>query len=94
MSITKQNIHKHELIGLTATVTSAHNGNHVEMKGRIVNETKNTFTLDVAGSEKMLPKRGTVLAIELKNGTMNVDCGRLTYRPEDRIKKASSRRMN
>jgi ribonuclease P protein subunit POP4 len=63
------------------------------MKGRIVDETKNTFTMEVAGKEKMLPKKGTVLAIELKDSSVNVDCGKLTYRPEDRIKKLSSRRM-
>ncbi len=93
MSITKNNIHKHELIGMTATVKSAHDKSHIEMKGRIVDETKNTFTLEVAGTEKMLPKKGMVLAIELKDSSVNVDCGKLAYRPEDRIKKLSSRRM-
>ena len=93
MSITKRNIHKHELIGMTATVKSAHDKSQLEMKGRIVDETKNTFTLEVAGTEKMLPKRGTVLAIELNDSSVRVDCGKLTYRPEDRIKKLSLRRM-
>jgi ribonuclease P protein subunit POP4 len=93
MSITKHNIHKHELIGMTATVKSAHDRSHVDMKGKIVDETKNTFTLEVAGKEKMLPKKGTVLTIELKKGPVNLDCGKLTFRPEDRIKKLSSRRM-
>jgi ribonuclease P protein subunit POP4 len=93
MSITKNNIHKHELIGMTAIVKSASDKGHVDMKGRIVDETKNTLTLEIAGSEKMLPKKGTVLTVELKGGPVNVDCGRLTYRPEDRIKKLSSRRM-
>lgn len=93
MSITKHNIHKHELIGMTATVKSAHDKSHFEMKGRIVDETKNTFTLEVAGTEKMLPKKGMVLAIELNDSSVSVDCGKLTYRPEDRIKKLSSRRM-
>jgi ribonuclease P protein subunit POP4 len=93
MSITKHNIHKHELIGMTATVKSAHNKNQIHMKGRIVDETKNTLTLEVTGTEKMLPKKGTVLAIDLKDSSVNVDCGQLTYRPEDRIKKLSLRRM-
>ena len=93
MSITKHNIFKHELIGKTATVKSAHDKRYVDMKGRIVDETKNTITLDVTGTEKMVPKKGTVLTIELKKGSVDVDCGKLTYRPEDRIKKVSSRRM-
>ena len=93
MSITKHNIHKHELVGMTATVKSANDKSHVHMKGRIVDETKNTFTLEVGGTEKMLPKKGTVLTIDLKDSSVNVDYGKLTYRPEDRIKKASSRRM-
>ena len=93
MSITKRNIHKHELIGMTATVKSARDRSHIKMRGTIVDETKNTLTLEVAGTEKMLPKKGTVLTIDIKEGSVNVDCGKLMYRPEDRIKKLSSRRM-
>jgi len=93
MSITKRNFHKHELMGLIATVTSAYDKSHVDMKGKIVDETKNTLTMEVSGKEKMLPKRGTVLKIDLAGGPVKVECGKLTFRPEDRIKKLSARRM-
>lgn len=94
MSITKHNIHKHELIGMTAKVIASTDQNHIDLTGRIVNETKNTLTMDVYGKEKMLPKKGTVLTVELGDGSVNVDCEKLMFRPEDRIKRLSLRRMN
>ncbi len=47
MSITKNNIHKHELIGLSAKVISSSDSSLKGISGKIVNETKKTLRIEV-----------------------------------------------
>ena len=91
MSITRHSIHKHELIGLSVQIIGARDPGHMDMTGRIIDETKNTIVMESAGEERRVPKRGTVLKIELGDGSAKVDLSNLTFRPEDRIKKANRR---
>lgn len=91
MSITKQNIHKHELLGLSASIIASADKGCIGLKGRIVDETKNTFKMEASGGEKILPKKGTVLTLEIGTDEVNIDASALRYRPEDRIKKARKR---
>ena len=57
MSITKNNIHKHELIGLSAKVISSSDSSLKGISGKIVNETKKTLRIEVDGKEKVLLKK-------------------------------------
>jgi ribonuclease P protein subunit POP4 len=88
MSITKNNIHKHELIGLSAKVISSSDLSLKDVSGIIVDETKKTIRFEVDGEEKVLPKKGTVLLLNIKNQKIKLNVSQLTFRPEDRIKKA------
>lgn len=88
MSITKQNIHKHELLGLSARIVSTTDKECIGLTGRIVDETKNTFKIETTGKEKVLQKKGTIIAVKIGNDEINIDVSKLRYRPEDRIKKA------
>jgi ribonuclease P protein subunit POP4 len=88
MSITKQNIHRHELIGLDAQVIDTPDKGCIGLKGRIVDETKNTFKLEAAGKEKILQKKGTVLVLKIGDQEVNIDASKLKFKPEDRVKKA------
>jgi ribonuclease P protein subunit POP4 len=87
MNLTKDNIYKHEFVGLTARVIAATDQNWIGRSGPIVDETKNTFKLEIDGKEKMLPKYQTVLAIKINEKVYKVDATQLRFRPEDRIKK-------
>lgn len=91
MSITKNNIHKHELIGLSAKVISSSDSSLKGISGKIVNETKKTLRIEVDGKEKVLLKKGTVLLLNIKNQEIKLNVSHLTFRPEDRIKKAKSK---
>lgn len=88
MSLTKHNIHKHELLGLHARIISSTDKGCIGLKGRIIDETKNTFKMECSGQEKILPKKGTVLALKIGDDEVNIDASKLKYRPEDRIKKS------
>jgi len=91
MRITKQNIHKHELIGQNATIIATKDPGCIGLKGKIVDETKNTIKIKVSGKEKTLQKDGTVLTLKIEDHDVNLDLSALRLRPEDRIKKAKSK---
>ena len=88
MSMTEDNIHKHELIGLCAQITASSDKGIIGTRGKIVDETKNTFSLETKGTERTYPKNGTILAVKIQNKEIEIDFSHLRFRPEDRIKKA------
>jgi ribonuclease P protein subunit POP4 len=71
---------KKELIGETIEIIGSKNKTLIGVKGKIVEETKNTITLD---NEKKILKSHIVLKI----GDEVVDGKTIKKRPEDRIKK-------
>lgn len=91
MSITRQNIHKHELIGQNAKIITTKDPGCIGLKGKIVDETKKTIKIEVSGKEKTLQKNGTVLTLRIENQDVKLDLSALRLRPEDRIKKAKSK---
>jgi ribonuclease P protein subunit POP4 len=88
MTITKANIHKHELIGLSAQIIASEDKNFIGISGKIIDETKNTFILDTKKVEKTIQKQGTKLALKIGDEHVKIDASKLRFRPEDRIKKA------
>lgn len=91
MTVSKQNIHKHELMGLTTRIVDMTDKRWIETTGRIVDETKNTFKIEISSEEKIIQKKGTVLAVKIGGKEVKIDASMLRYRPEDRIKKARKR---
>jgi ribonuclease P protein subunit POP4 len=87
--ITPQNIIRHELVGLQVKVTHSSHQELIGMEGRVVNETKNTITLeDGAGNEKTIPKGSATFHFKLPNGSIVEINGKIIVsRPENRIKK-------
>jgi ribonuclease P protein subunit POP4 len=85
--ITPQNILRHELVGLDVKVSSAKNRSLRGLKGKIVNETRNTLTLTDRGRRLMIPKDVATFRFKLEDGTVvDVDGARLVARPENRLK--------
>lgn len=74
-----------EFIGLDVEVLSApcYSG----LSGVVVDETKNTFTIDSAGTERMVPKPGNEFRFAHEGRTFDIRGSEITHRPEDRIKK-------
>jgi ribonuclease P protein subunit POP4 len=94
MSITKDNLHMHELIGLDVRIISATDGGLVGLSGRIVDETKNTFRIEISDKVKTLQKNGCILKANVGNKEFKIEGSKLRFRPEDRIKKAKNRAVS
>jgi ribonuclease P protein subunit POP4 len=74
-----------ELIGQTITFIESTNPSHVGVQGTVIDETKNTLVLEVAGEAKTFMKSNIKFKI-LSSGQM-VDGKSIQRRPEDRLKK-------
>lgn len=86
-AITKQNILVHELIGLKIKIIKATDKNKNKIEGTIVNETKNTLTIETNKKEKTIPKKETIIEIELPNKEkIKIKGMQLIAKPEERTK--------
>lgn len=81
------NLRKHELIGLQVEVVHATDPSQSHVRGRVVDETRNTLVLEVRGREKRIPKHGSRFRFDVEGG-VEVDGEDIRFRPEDRVKKA------
>ncbi len=83
---------QNELIGLDTEVVKSPNSNLIGITGRVVNETRNTFTIFQENKEKTIIKENAIFNFSLPNGTIvEIDGKILIGRPEDRIKKRPRR---
>jgi len=88
----QNNLHKHELVGLRLRVVRASDGGMIGMEGTVVDETRGTVVIE-GDARRTLPKRGTTFEFTLEDGSVQViDGDTITFRPEDRIKRAGDRR--
>ena len=84
--ITPKNLVHHELIGLRVRVVEP--APFAGLSGMVVDETRNTLTLEVRGQDKKIPKDQVVFSFTLPSGERVRVAGKLLVaRPEDRIKK-------
>ena len=85
--ITPQNVIRHELISLDASIASAKNPGMRRIRGRVVNETRNMITLTDGTRKWHIPKETATFRFRLKDGRLvDVDGYRLVGRPENRLK--------
>ena len=86
--ITPQNVFRHELIGLTVEITDSSHKPFVGMKGTVIDETRNTITVETNDTEKTIPKDNVIFLFTLPDGSqVSIDGKVIVARPEDRIKK-------
>lgn len=74
-----------EFIGLNVNVLSA--PCYSEISGVVIDETKNTFTIDSDGSKKIVPKHGNKFEFKYESKKFVITGTDVQYRPEDRIRK-------
>ncbi len=74
--------HKDELIGLVIEVVGSKNKTLVGLKGKIIDETKNTIILQNGKIKKLMKSH-----IQIKINNKIIEGKSLQKRPEDRIKK-------
>ncbi len=86
--VSAKDIVRHELIGLFAEVEKSSNPFQTGMSGRVVDETRQTLTIETAKGPKTVAKDQCVFVFSLPSGgRVRVDGKLLVARPEDRIKK-------
>ena len=79
---------QHEFIGLETTVVKALNHNLLGIKGSVVDETRNTFTILHENKRKMVVKDTAVFEFVMPDRTtVEIEGKILTARSEDRIRK-------
>ncbi|MEM2419542.1 MAG: ribonuclease P protein component 1 [Candidatus Bathyarchaeia archaeon] len=79
---------RYEFIGTEAKVAKSTNPSCVGIRGKVVDETKNTFTILHNGERKMIIKDTSVFHFKFSDGTVvEIDGKLLVGRPEDRLKK-------
>jgi len=86
--ITKENILRHELIGLPVEVVDAANPAQQGIAGRIVDETRNTLVIETPRGRKRVGKASATFRIPLPGGTVvDVSGSALVSQPEKRLTK-------
>lgn len=77
---------RHELIGSTIKVIDSENPSQIGIKGKIVDETKNTFILTIKSKILKLIKKQITFEIISNNQNIKLKGSKLIKRPEERIK--------
>jgi len=78
---------KREFIGLEIEVIRSSHPGLQNLMGRVVDETRNTLTVEVDGSDKMIPKPGNEFQFTYQGDKITIKGDEIRHRPEDRIKK-------
>lgn len=78
---------RREFIGLEVEVLDSTCASFIGLKGKVVDETRNTLKVDVGGSEKVVPKDCCEFLFAEGRATHRVSGKDIRFRPEDRIKK-------
>jgi len=78
-----------EFIGTEAKVAKSRHPDYVGISGKILDETRNTFTIQQKGKCKtVIVKDSCIFHLRFPDGTIvEIDGKLLTGRPEDRLKK-------
>ena len=78
---------RHELIGLSVTVRSAH-AEWDGLEGTVVDETKHTFLVERASRpDALVPKAGQRFVFRVGTERFELNGDDIKFRPEDRTKK-------
>jgi len=84
---------QHELIGLNAKVVKSTNSNCVGIAGKVIDETRNTLTIQHRNTQKKIIKSVSVFHFTMPDGTtVEINGNTILGRPEDRLKKKPKRR--
>ncbi|MEW6069502.1 MAG: ribonuclease P protein subunit [Candidatus Thermoplasmatota archaeon] len=78
-----------ELIGVSIEITQASHKPYVGLKGKVMDETKNTFLIEVHGLKLIrVPKKNIKFKFTTEEGkSVVIDGNMLLHSPENRLKK-------
>ena len=79
-----KNLVKYEFIGSDIEIVDSKNKSLIGLKGKVIDETQNMFTLD---NGKKIIKSESTFKMKIHKKTIEIKGSLLVGRPEDRIKK-------
>ena len=84
---------QHEFIGLNAEIVRSLHSSYVGIKGKVLNETRNTLVILHNNKKTIIIKNMAVFHFTMPDGTViEIDGKIIVGRPENRIKKRIRRR--
>ena len=90
--ITAKNILRHELIGLDVEVVRGRNPSNASIRGRVIDESRNTLLIREGERARRIVKQTAVFRFKLPDGAaVEVEGATLVGRPEDRVKRKMKR---
>jgi ribonuclease P protein subunit POP4 len=90
--ISRENLIRHELIGLPVRVTHSSNPAHMGIEGKVIDETKNMLMISDGVKKKWIQKYAAVYCFSLPDkSTVEVRGEEILGRPVKRLKKSSKR---
>jgi len=90
--IDTKNLVRHELIGLHCEIEDSTAIQNKGLSGRVVDESRNTLTIEVKKKEKVFVKEECMFMFTIPSGSkVSIEGKLLVGRPEDRIKKKLKR---
>ena len=79
---------KEELIGKIVKIKDCRDPNWIGKTGIIIDETKNTFLIEIKNQQRRIAKNIATFEFKHQEEKIIVEGSQLTYKPENRIKKA------
>jgi ribonuclease P protein subunit POP4 len=76
-----------EFIGLKVKIKECDDPNWNGKSGTILDETKNTFVLEIGNQQKTIAKKTAKFEFHIEGKKITIDGSKIMYRPENRIKK-------
>lgn len=80
-------ISREELIGLRVKILECTDPTWIGQSGLIIDETKNTFLIEIENKKKIIAKKTAKFEFILNGEKINIIGEKIVFRPEDRIKK-------
>ena len=78
---------REELIGLHVKIKECKDPSWIGKSGVILDETKNTFLLEIDDQKKTIPKNIASFEFEYEGKKITINGSKIAFRPENRIKK-------
>ena len=83
----KKTLAREEFIGRPVKIKECKDPEWIGKSGLIVDETKNTFLIEIENEKKMIAKKTATFEFDYGGKKITLDGSKIVYRPEDRIKK-------
>ena len=85
MQTGRVSLHHHELIGLPTSVAYSTNRCQVGISGVVIDETRNTVTLETKAGTKIIEKRNACFDFLLDATSVAIEGSKILSRPHERV---------